>query len=113
MTAAPDLQRDWAPAAWIAGGWQRSVVLEIDAQGHWSHIAAGVPAPHDAEKLAGPVLPGLVDAHSHAFQRAFAGLAESRTDDSDEEPHRSGHVERKAVRRRNRPALRQDFGEDD
>ena len=26
--------------------------------------------------LAGPVLPGLVDAHSHAFQRAFVGLAE-------------------------------------
>ena len=28
--------------------------------------------------LAGPVLPGLVNAHSHAFQRAFAGLAERR-----------------------------------
>jgi formimidoylglutamate deiminase len=75
MTAA---QRYWAPAAWIEGGWQQSVVLEIDAQGRWSHIAAGVPAPHAAEHLAGPVLPGLVDAHSHAFQRAFAGLAESR-----------------------------------
>jgi formimidoylglutamate deiminase len=70
--------RLWAPAAWIAGGWQPSVVLETDAGGHWSHIAAGVPAPHDAERLAGPVLPGLVDAHSHAFQRAFAGLAERR-----------------------------------
>ncbi len=71
-------RRLWAPAAWINGGWQRSVVLEIDAQGHWSGIAAGVPAPEDAERLAGPVLPGLVDAHSHAFQRAFAGLAERR-----------------------------------
>ena len=78
------VQRYWAPAAWVDGGWQQSVVLEIDAQGRWSHIAAGVPAPHDAEKLAGPVLPGLVDAHSHAFQRAFAGLAESRTDESDD-----------------------------
>ena len=71
-------QRYWAPAAWLDGGWQRSVVLEVDAQGRWSHIAAGVPAPQDAEPLAGPVLPGLVDAHSHAFQRAFAGLAERR-----------------------------------
>jgi formimidoylglutamate deiminase len=70
--------RHWAPAAWIDGGWQQSVVLETDANGRWSHIAAGVPAPHDAERLAGPVLPGLVDAHSHAFQRAFAGLAERR-----------------------------------
>ena len=71
-------QRYWAPAAWLDGGWQRSVVLEVDAHGRWSHIAAGVPAPQDAEPLAGPVLPGLVDAHSHAFQRAFAGLAERR-----------------------------------
>jgi len=76
--------RYWAPAAWVDGGWQRDVVLETDAQGRWSHIAAGVPAPPHAERLAGPVLPGLVDAHSHAFQRAFAGLAESRTDDGDD-----------------------------
>ncbi|MFL6676965.1 MAG: formimidoylglutamate deiminase [Burkholderiaceae bacterium] len=81
MTSA---QRYWAPAAWIAGGWQRSVVLEVDAHGHWSHVAAGVPAPDGAERLAGPVLPGLVDAHSHAFQRAFAGLAERRDGDDDD-----------------------------
>ena len=76
--------RHWAPAAWMDGAWQRSVVLETDADGRWSHIAAGVPAPPDTEHLAGPVLPGLVDAHSHAFQRAFAGLAERRTDDGDD-----------------------------
>jgi formimidoylglutamate deiminase len=76
--------RYWAPAAWIAGGWQQSVVLEVDAQGRWSHVAAGVPPPDDAERLAGPVLPGLVDAHSHAFQRAFAGLAERRDGDDDD-----------------------------
>jgi formimidoylglutamate deiminase len=78
------MTRYWAPAAWIAGGWQPSVLLETDAGGRWSHIAAGVPAPHDAETLAGPVLPGLVDAHSHAFQRAFAGMAESRGGRTDE-----------------------------
>jgi formimidoylglutamate deiminase len=36
------------------------------------------PLPGDAYRLPGPVLPGLVNAHSHAFQRAFAGLAERR-----------------------------------
>ena len=76
--------RLWAPAAWIAGGWQRDVVLEAGADGHWSHIAAGEPAPDDAERLAGPVLPSLVDAHSHAFQRAFAGLAERRDGAADD-----------------------------
>jgi formimidoylglutamate deiminase len=78
------LGRYWAPAAWVDGGWQQAVFLETDAQGRWRHVAAGVPAPPDAEHLAGPALPGLVDAHCHAFQRAFAGLAESRTDDSDD-----------------------------
>jgi len=77
-------RRLWAPAAWMHGAWQPSVVLEIDARGHWSHVAAGVPAPDGAERLAGPVLPGLVDAHSHAFQRAFAGLAERREGDDDD-----------------------------
>jgi len=77
-------QRCWAPAAWIDGGWRQSVVLEVDVRGHWSRIEAGVPAPDGAERLAGPVLPGLVDAHSHAFQRAFAGLAERRDGDDDD-----------------------------
>ncbi len=76
--------RWWAPAAWIGGAWAKAVVLEADADGRWSHIAVGVPAPHDVEQLAGPVLPGLVDAHSHAFQRAFAGLAERRAGADDD-----------------------------
>jgi len=74
----------WTPAAWIAGRWQASVVLEVDAQGRWARVAPGEPAPAAAERLAGPVLPGLVDAHSHAFQRAFAGLAERREGDGDD-----------------------------
>ena len=46
--------------------------------------AARHAAPPQAEVLAGPVLPGLVDAHSHAFQRAFAGLAERRDSAQDD-----------------------------
>jgi formimidoylglutamate deiminase len=34
--------------------------------------------------LAGLLLPALVDAHSHAFQRAFAGLAERREEQADD-----------------------------
>jgi formimidoylglutamate deiminase len=69
----------WAPRAWIGGRWADAVVLEAGADGAWTRIEAGVaaPPPH-AERLAGPAVPGLVDAHSHAFQRAFAGLAERR-----------------------------------
>ena len=70
----------WTPRAWLGGRWRDNVLLRIDARGHWADIAPGVAEPPaDATRLDGPVLPGLVDAHSHAFQRAFAGLAERRS----------------------------------
>jgi formimidoylglutamate deiminase len=68
----------WAPRAWIGGAWAERVLLRAGADGRWQDVTAGVGAPAEAEVLPGPVLPGLVDAHSHAFQRAFAGLAERR-----------------------------------
>lgn len=78
----------WAERAWLPGGWQQQVVLRIDAQCCWSEVSAGVAQPPaGAQLLPGPVLPGLVNAHSHAFQRAFAGLAERR------EPRADGAVD--------------------
>ena len=79
MTLAADWRLFWAPRAWLAGAWHEHVLLRADGQGAWAEVAAGVhAAPPGAERLAGPVLPALVDAHSHAFQRAMAGLAERR-----------------------------------
>jgi formimidoylglutamate deiminase len=61
------------------------VLLRVGSDGCWAEISAGVTtAPAGAAVLDGPVLPGLVDAHSHAFQRAFAGLAERRESASDD-----------------------------
>ena len=75
----------WAPQAWLphddrAGGgrWAEAVLLRVDATGHWAEVRERTTPPEGATHLPGPVLPGLVDAHSHAFQRAFAGLAERR-----------------------------------
>lgn len=68
----------WAPQAWLPDGWSHNVLLRVGSDGHWAEVRSGVPCPPDATRLAGPVLPGLVDAHSHAFQRAMAGLAERR-----------------------------------
>jgi formimidoylglutamate deiminase len=77
--------RFWAPQAWIHGQWQQGVCLEVDANGHWSGITANIHrAPEHATVLQGPVLPGMVNAHSHAFQRAFAGLSERRAADADD-----------------------------
>jgi formimidoylglutamate deiminase len=74
----------WAPRAWLPGGWREAVLLEIDNQGRWEKVQPDTPLPEGAVKLAGPVLPGLVNAHSHAFQRAFAGLAERRESEDDD-----------------------------
>jgi formimidoylglutamate deiminase len=73
-----------APQAWLDGRWQEDVLLEAGANGHWLSLRAGQPAPERALRLAGPVMPSLVNAHSHAFQRAFAGLAEQRDSEADD-----------------------------
>ncbi len=68
----------FAPIAWVQGAWARNVLLTVGANGAWSAIEPdATPAHHpDATVLDAPVLPGLVNAHSHAFQRAIAGLTE-------------------------------------
>jgi len=76
--SSSDMTLLWAPAAWLDGRWQTSVLLAADAAGRWQSIEAGRSAPERATRLAGPALPGLVNAHSHAFQRAFVGRAERR-----------------------------------
>jgi formimidoylglutamate deiminase len=68
----------WAPQAWVQGRWRERVLLAAGSDGHWSAVSPDTPAPPGAEVLVAPVMPSLVDAHSHAFQRAFVGLAERR-----------------------------------
>ncbi len=88
----PRGQSLWAPLAWLnnstGGGWARDVLLEIDASGYWFAITPGVNRARamslSAQILTGPLLPGLINAHSHAFQRAFAGLAERRESEHDD-----------------------------
>jgi formimidoylglutamate deiminase len=74
----------WAERAWVGGRWRESVLLEVGADGHWAAVHPDTPPPPQAMRLAGPVLPSLVNAHSHAFQRAFAGMAERRDSERDD-----------------------------
>ena len=74
----------WTPRAWIDGAWHEQVLLACDATGHWTDIRTGAAAPTGCARLAGPVIPPLVNAHSHAFQRAMAGLAERRAAGEDD-----------------------------
>jgi formimidoylglutamate deiminase len=75
----------WAPSAWLPGGWHQQVLLRIGTDGRWAEVSHGIAQPPvDATRFDAPLLPGLVNAHSHAFQRAFAGLAERRESSSDD-----------------------------
>jgi formimidoylglutamate deiminase len=75
----------WTPLAWLPHGWQRHVLLTIGQDGCWASVETDVPTPPaEATPVAGALLPGLVNAHSHAFQRAFAGLAETTTGEQDD-----------------------------
>ncbi len=65
----------WAETALLPDGFAAGVRLEIDAGGDLAAVRADSSAA-GAERLAGVVLPGMPNLHSHAFQRAMAGLAE-------------------------------------
>lgn len=66
------------PVALLPEGWTRDVTIVISPDGTIASVAVAVPRA-DATALAGPVLPGMTDLHSHAFQYAMAGLAETRS----------------------------------
>ena len=75
-----EANRSFAAQAWVQGAWVRDVLLSVAADGSWLTVQPGATAAEQAGaiRLPGPVLPGLVNAHSHAFQRAIAGLTERR-----------------------------------
>ena len=70
-------RRLFAPLALLPDGWRRDVAIDVDADGAIAALAAGAD-PRGRDRLDGPALPGMPNLHSHAFQRAMAGLAEHR-----------------------------------
>ena len=67
-----------AEHALTADGWRRDVRVEIGGNGR---IAAVGPGPSARGRRVGILLPAPVNLHSHAFQRAMAGLTEQRGPD--------------------------------
>jgi formimidoylglutamate deiminase len=64
-----------ASRALLPDGWADDVRIEIDGSGAITTVTAN--APSDGAAIAtGPVVPTMPNLHSHAFQRAMAGLAE-------------------------------------
>jgi formiminoglutamate deiminase len=67
--------------ALLPEGWAREVRIEVQA-GAILSVSPNMGAQPDDERVA-IALPGLSNLHSHAFQRAMAGLAEVRGPDAD------------------------------
>ncbi|GBQ69483.1 N-formimino-L-glutamate deiminase [Ameyamaea chiangmaiensis NBRC 103196] len=67
----------FAEHALLPDGWRANVRLEVDAQGHFASVTPDA-TPENADWRAPLVVPAMPNLHSHAFQRAMAGLAEAR-----------------------------------
>lgn len=66
------------PDGWRSPGW-----LKVDEAGAIAEVADAAPDGADVETVDGFAIPGMANLHSHAFQRAMAGLAEHRGSESD------------------------------
>ncbi len=69
------MQRIFALEAMLPEGWAKDVVVEVDDHGNIAAVRAR-QSSSGAEHTGGPIIPGVANVHSHAFQRAMAGLAE-------------------------------------
>lgn len=69
------MKRLWADQALLPTGWAKDVRVDYDTVGRISRVEPG--SPPMGHKV-GVLLPAPVNVHSHAFQRAMAGLTEQR-----------------------------------
>ena len=64
---------------YAASGWVSPGYISVDDDGSIDGIGGSSPDT-GVENIGGIAVPGIANLHSHAFQRAMAGLSEFRTD---------------------------------
>ena len=75
-------RRYLAPRAMLPSGWADDVLVVVGDDGSIVSVASGM-VDVAAERLNGPVVPGMANLHSHAFQRAMAGLTQKAGPEGD------------------------------
>ncbi|MBP7240775.1 formimidoylglutamate deiminase [Amaricoccus sp.] len=65
----------WAERALLPEGWAENVRVEVAPDGRIAAVAPGAAPEGERIDL---LLPAMANVHSHAFQRAMAGLSEAR-----------------------------------
>ncbi|RLJ39791.1 formimidoylglutamate deiminase [Acidovorax sp. 106] len=68
----------FAADALLPTGWAHDVLIAWDGARRITAVTPNMQRPEGVTAAAGPVIPGMPNLHSHAFQRAFAGLTEYR-----------------------------------
>ena len=69
----------FAEHALLPDGWARNVLLRWNEKGILTSVTSDTRVTQGTACAPGPLLPGMPNLHSHAFQRAFAGLTEHRS----------------------------------
>jgi formiminoglutamate deiminase len=67
----------WCELAWLGGdGAAAGVAIELEGEAIGSVTPGVATPPSGADRLRGLTIPGLANAHSHAFHRALRGFAQ-------------------------------------
>ena len=69
----------WCELAWLGGDTATADVLLQTSGDRITAVHAGVPCPPEAVRLGGLTLPGMANAHSHAFHRVLRGRTQVGT----------------------------------
>ena len=73
----------FARDVYLHDGWANDVRLAVNDLGTITSVESGAITQPDDILITGPVIPAMPNCHSHAFQRAFAGLSEFRSSAQD------------------------------
>lgn len=73
----------FAKTALLPQGWANNVTLEWNAEGQLTAVLSDSAQPQPTWPVVDVLLPGMPNLHSHAFQRAMAGLTEYRSASQD------------------------------
>jgi formiminoglutamate deiminase len=69
----------WCELAWLGGDAATADVLVTTAGERITDVTAGTACPADATRLSGLTMPGMANAHSHAFHRVLRGRTQIGT----------------------------------
>lgn len=72
----------FADMAWLPDGWAENVLISTDNAGNIAAVQKGAETNPDAIHAKGHLMSGMINLHSHAHQRAMAGMSEFRASEA-------------------------------